>query len=102
MARKTGSYKPPFLCVSVMAEGESLLFMTADRPVNITARSFTGLCKLHPGARKTAIAITLLEVARSLLAEPSHESDLINSAVASLVLDELPMQDFSIPDDFPF
>jgi len=95
-------YVPPFLHISMQSEGEHIFDLTAQKPVMVTAQHFAALVKVHANARKTAIAVTLLEVAKSLLAQPSYETAHIDAAVASLILDELPMQDFTVPPDFPF
>lgn len=102
MSRKKPVFKPDFLSVTMAGEGEVLLTMRAPAPINVTARSFEALVRVHPNARRSAIAVTLIEIARSLLASPSYETELLSQVVSSLILDELPMQDFSVPDDFPF
>jgi len=102
MPRKTGKYKPPFLYVTMQAEGDTLLTVNAPKPAAATAANFAALIRTHPQARKVAIAITLLEISRALLGDEGWACARLSEIVSNLVLDELPMQDFSIPDDFPF
>jgi hypothetical protein len=102
MPRKKPVFKEPFLHLFMKAEGEVLLTVTAAKPAALTAREFDALIKLNPNVRKTAVATTLIEIARSLLVPRSDVYMLLLQATEMLVLDELPMQDFTVPDDFPF
>lgn len=102
MPRKPKKFVEPFLHIFMKGEGEVLLTVTAEKPAALTADKFAALVKLNPNVRKTAVAITLIEVARSLLQPRTDAYMKLLDATSDLLLDELPMQNFSEPEDWPF
>lgn len=93
----------PFLHVHLENEGERILSVTAQNPTMITSSHFAALTTLHPDARPYAVAITLIEIAASLVKADEDVTDLLEQAVVRLVLHETPWFELKPkPADWPF
>lgn len=105
MAKKKSAYKPPFLEITLSSEGQRVFHLLAKEPLMVTASHFAAHYKLHEDARPRPVAITLFEAGMALLSEGHPAREYIQTAVAQLVMDELPMTAFiewDKGDELPF
>jgi hypothetical protein len=102
MAKKQ-TFVPPFLEVTLRADGKTLVRVERQDPTLITAEKFTADLMVAPDARRLACAITLIETALALIGnECPAAAHRLQHAVARLVIQDTPWGQMIEGEDFPF
>ena len=102
MAKKS-TFVPPFLEVTLRADGKTLVRVERQDPTLITAEKFEADLFVNADARRIACAITLIETAIALIGnECAPATARLKTAVARLVIQDTPWGQMIEGEDFPF
>lgn len=88
---KKKQFVPPFLEVTLRADGKTLVRVERQDPTLITAEKFIADMTVHPDARRIACAITLIETALALIGDNCESASYrLRMAVSRLVIQDTP------------
>jgi len=78
--------KPAAMSLTLMVDGVPMLAIQQQEKVPVTQRTFKARCVVHPGARPSACALTLVETAMFLMQGHPFYEDLFDELKARLLI----------------
>jgi len=102
MPRKAKKFIPPFLSVSVHAEGKMLFNLLIQDAVMPTAQHMQARVQVDDTVDHDRLCATMIESAATLYRDRSHEREILQAVAAWFGTRGTPMADHLDYDEIPF